>query len=85
MANVKPFKALRFTKKAGDIAQLVCPPYDIISEEERLSYIATNENNIIRLELPRETDDFYKAAGETFEKMMAEGILKNDEEDAVYV
>ena len=34
MANVKPFKALRFTKKAGDIAQLVCPPYDIISEEE---------------------------------------------------
>ena len=85
MANVKPFKALRFTQKAGDISQLVCPPYDIISEEERLSYLATNENNIIRLELPRETDDFYKAAENTLQKMMADGILKNDEEDAVYV
>ena len=85
MANVKPFKALRFTQKAGDISQLVCPPYAIISEEERLSYLATNENNIIRLELPRETDDFYKAAENTLQKMMADGILKNDEEDAVYV
>ena len=34
MAEIKPFRALRFdTQAAGNIQQLTCPPYDIISEE----------------------------------------------------
>ena len=42
MAEVKAFKALRFnTDKAGKIDELVCPPYDIISEEQR------KERNIV--------------------------------------
>ena len=53
MAKIKPFKALRFTEKAGKISELVCPPYDIINEEQRLALISTNEHNLIRLELPR--------------------------------
>ena len=31
MAEIKGFKGLRYTKKAGDMASLVCPPYDVIS------------------------------------------------------
>ena len=49
MAEIKPFGALRFTEKAGEISELCCPPYDIISEGQRLDYIAKNEHNIIRL------------------------------------
>jgi len=52
MATVKAFPALRFTYSAGDISKNVCPPYDIISEEERLGYISDSGNNIIRLEKP---------------------------------
>lgn len=85
MAKVKAFKALRFTDKAGEIDKLVCPPYDIISEEERLGYLKANENNIIRLELPRDGEDFYKTAGDTLNKMLADGILAQDGEDGVYV
>ena len=31
MAEIKGFKGLRYTEKAGDIGQLCCPPYDIIN------------------------------------------------------
>lgn len=55
MAEIKAFRGMRYnTEKAGEISQLCCPPYDIISEEQRLGYISENEYNIIRLELPKE-------------------------------
>ncbi len=85
MAEVKAFKALRFnTEKAGKIDELVCPPYDIISEEQRKGYLAKNENNIIRLELPK-GDEPYKTAGETLDKWLNEEILKRDEKDGIYI
>ena len=46
MAVIKPIKALRFTEKAGNIENCVCPPYDIISESEREALIAKNEYNV---------------------------------------
>jgi len=85
MATIKPFKALRFTEKAGGIDTLVCPPYDIISEEQRLSYIAANENNVIRLELPKDGADVYAQAGDVLKKWTDDGILKCDGEDALYI
>ena len=53
MVVIKPFRGMRYdTSKAGEISKLCCPPYDIISEKQRLDYINENEYNIIRLELP---------------------------------
>ena len=85
MAQIQPFNGLRFTEKAGDIGQLCCPPYDIISEEERQAYLQTNPNNIIRLELPREGADFYQTAGDTLRRFLNDGILKCDDRPALYV
>lgn len=84
MAAIKPFKALRFTEKAGCIDQLLCPPYDIISEEERLQYIATNEHNIIRLELPK-GEEPYAEAGRLLNEWLDDGILKTDDKDSLYI
>ena len=42
MAEIKEFSALRFTNKAGNIADLCCPPYDIISDQEKLQYLNKN-------------------------------------------
>ena len=48
MAQVKGFKGLRYnTNVGGSIESLVCPPYDIISEEQRLHYIDENRCNVI--------------------------------------
>ena len=85
MAEIRPFRALRFTEKAGPIEQVVCPPYDIISEQQRLEYLSRNPNNIIRLELPREGADPYAKAGEVLRGMLADGILAQDEQAALYV
>lgn len=85
MAVIRPFRALRFTGAAGPLEQVVCPPYDIISEEQRQAYLARNANNIIRLELPREGEDPYATAGEVLQRLLANGVLRRDDAPALYV
>lgn len=85
MAQVIPFKAVRFTEKAGDMAALTCPPYDIISKEQRTAYLATNPNNIIRLELPRDGENPYAVAGDVLHTWLSQGILAQDTTAAFYI
>ncbi len=85
MAVVKPFKGLRFQKSAGPIEELVCPPYDIISEEQRKAFLATNEHNVIRLELPKEGDDIYKKAGEVLNSWLENDVVATEAEDKFYI
>ena len=85
MAEIKPFKGLRFAPQAGKTEELVCPPYDIISEEERVAYLERNGNNIIRLELPREGENPYEQAGKTLQEWLAAGVLAAEEQDSLYI
>ncbi len=84
MAEIRPFRALRFCDKAGEKRELCCPPYDIISEEERQQFIKNNEHNVIRLELPR-GDDPYNEAAETLGEWLRDGIVACDEETSIYI
>ena len=47
MAEIKAFRGLRFTDKAGSTGEVCCPPYDIISHEQKKQYLAENPHNII--------------------------------------
>lgn len=85
MAEIRPFRALRFTDRAGAVDQVVCPPYDIISEEQRLAYLERNPHNIIRLELPREGQDPYAQAGTVLNEWLEQGVLARDEQAALYI
>lgn len=86
MAVIKPFRGMRFdTEKAGELKTLCCPPYDIISEEQRKGFIAQNEFNVIRLELPREGEDVYAQAGEVLDLWRSRGILIHEDKPAIYV
>lgn len=85
MAEIKAFKALRFnSEKAGNIRDLVCPPYDIISEEQRLGYLKTNPHNIIRLELPK-GENPYSDAAVILDEWLKNDILEVDEKPSVYI
>lgn len=84
MAVIKPFRALRYADKAGSIAKLVCPPYDIISEDERSAYLAENPYNVIRLELPR-GEEPYAEAGRTLHEWEKSGILQQDTQPGLYI
>lgn len=85
MAEIRPFRALRFTQSAGDISELCCPPYDIISDDERKGYLEKNPHNIIRLELPREGRDYYAEAARVLKQFETEGLLKQDDQEGLYI
>lgn len=70
--------------RAGDIATLVCPPYDVISESERQEYVGKNAYNIVNIELPK-GDNKYAVAGEKYEQWRKDGILKQDPQDCIYI
>lgn len=85
MAEIKPFRALRFdTSVAGDISTLTCPPYDIISDEKRQEFLKSNPYNVVRLELPK-GDNPYMEAGKTLEQWENTGVIKQDKRDALYI
>ena len=88
MAEIKPFRGVRFTQQAGDMDDLLCPPYDIINEQQRLGYLHKNPNNIVKIELPVEEEgvsDRYAAAAKTLDGWMNDGILRRDPKPALYI
>ena len=79
-----PFGHLRYNlEQAGSIQELTCPPYDIISEEQRREYLSRNGCNIIRLELPKEGENPYEEAARTLRAWREEGILQLDMDPGV--
>ena len=76
MAVVKPFHALRYDeRRAGSLATLVAPPYDVISPEEREVYAARSPFNVVHVTLPEDET----AAAEALSKWEREGVLARDE------
>jgi uncharacterized protein (DUF1015 family) len=81
MADVKPFRALRYDERvAGRLESLVAPPYDVISAEQREAYLTRSPYNVVRLTLP---DDEEKAA-ELLTEWQGEGVLVRDDEPAFW-
>jgi uncharacterized protein (DUF1015 family) len=77
MAVVKPFRAERYDEaKAGPLEQLVAPPYDVISPEERQNYHARSPYNVVHLTLP----DDEEQAGRDLAAWRGEGVVVRDAE-----
>lgn len=87
MVDVAPFRALRFaTKKKNDVTPNICPPYDVISPEERAALARKYPHNVIHLELPAgDGDAKYANAARVLADWRRKGILKDDEEGAFYL
>jgi uncharacterized protein (DUF1015 family) len=48
--TVRPFRALRYAIEPLD--DLVAPPYDVISDEQRRAYLERSPYNVVHLTLP---------------------------------
>src|ERR671933_2802161 len=82
MADVKPFRALRYdTAKAGPLETLVAPPYDVISDGERDDYLSRSPYNVVHLTLP----DDEAEAGRAFAEWQREGVLVRDVDPAYWL
>jgi uncharacterized protein (DUF1015 family) len=77
MADVKPFRGERYDEsKAGPLNQLVAPPYDVISPEQRRDYLARSPYNVVHLTLPEDE----RQAGRDIADWRVSGVLVRDEE-----
>jgi uncharacterized protein (DUF1015 family) len=76
MAEVKPFRAVRYGERAGPLETLVAPPFDVISPAERDQLQARNPHNVVHLTLP----DDEAEAGRLWRDWRAEGVLEDEPE-----
>jgi uncharacterized protein (DUF1015 family) len=84
MVDIKPFKAIRYTEKAGNLENLVTPPYDKIDNGQQSVYYAKSPYNYCRLILPMEKNK-YETAQQRIQQWLSENVLAKDAESAVFV
>ena len=75
MAEVKPFRAVRYAERAGSLDTLVAPPYDVISPAQRDELAARNEHNVVHLTLP----DDEAAGGRLWREWREDGTLADED------
>ena len=86
MAQIEPFRGLRYTHAAGSLASLVAPPYDVISPADRTSLVAGSTRNIVRVDLPEGGDDArYDSSGDLWRSWLADGTIVPDEHESLYL
>ena len=84
MPEIVPFKGILYNSQLLENASgLICPPYDVISEELQQQLYASSPFNAIRLELPLESDP-YAAAASRLGEWLRDGELHNDPVPAIY-
>lgn len=79
MVMLRAFRPLRYNPEViGDLARVIAPPYDVISERHRDALYDRDTHNVIRLELGREADR-YASAARHIEEWVAERVLIEDQ------
>ena len=81
MADLKPFRAVRYTGAAGPAADLVAPPYDAVTPEERDRLLRRSPYNVLHLTLPESAEE----AARLYREWLAGGILEREAEPASWL
>jgi uncharacterized protein (DUF1015 family) len=84
LVDIRPFRAIRYTEKAGNPVNLITQPYDKITPEMQKDYYSKSVYNYCRLILPIENNK-YEAAQQRIQKWLNESILSKDEEPVIFV
>jgi len=92
MADIRPFKGIRYSSSAiPDLSQVVAPPYDVISPEQQDALCRRSRWNIVHLILNKpepgddERENQYTRAAVNLSSWLEEGVLVKDREDSIYV
>ncbi|MDP9068064.1 MAG: DUF1015 domain-containing protein [Actinomycetota bacterium] len=86
MPTLRAFRGIRYA--TSELGAVVCPPYDVISPEEQSRLYERHEHNAVRLELARtdgEGTERYAQVQTTFTRWVDEGVLAEEDVDALYV
>lgn len=80
MPRFTPFPALRY--RSNDLADLIAPPYDVLSDAELDELNARSPHNITHVDVPREHDGpgRYDEAAATLRSWIADGVMVADDD-----
>jgi uncharacterized protein (DUF1015 family) len=87
VADIEPLRALYYDQsRAGDLNDLVSPPYDVIDAADRRALLDRSPHNVVEIDLPEAgaEDDPYAHAAETLSNWLQDGILVRDDEPALW-
>ena len=91
MAEIAPFRGLRYNQEmVPDLAQVVIPPYDVISHEEQQAFHERSPYNFIRLELGLPTpedsseDNPHTRAAAWMRQWKDQGIFVRNPKPSIY-
>ncbi len=92
MAEVRPFRGLLYDKdKISDYADVMAPPYDVISDTQCDALYGSSDYNIIRLILGKaskgdnDSDNKYIRARKSLDDWQQQGVLAVDDNESYYV
>jgi uncharacterized protein (DUF1015 family) len=92
MAEIIPFRGTLYNPgKIDNMANVIAPPFDIISEQEQLEYHESHPHNIIRLTLGKthendtRTNNRYTRSADCFNKWLSNHIMERDKTPAFYL
>jgi uncharacterized protein (DUF1015 family) len=92
LAEVHPFRGVRYNRElSGELADIICPPYDVITPRLQQELYHRSPYNFVRIEAGRElaqdtsADNKYARSAATLEQWLDEGILAADPVPAIYL
>jgi uncharacterized protein (DUF1015 family) len=92
MADIHPFYGVYYNKSiVDDISAVICPPYDIITQQIEQELYRRSQYNFVRIEhsqqLPQDSDidNKYTRSADTLKQWLKKGILITDEQPAIYI
>ncbi len=91
MAEIVPFRGIRYAASRGRaLGQLVAPPYDLVSLEQRDELLRRSPHNVVHLTLGEErmgdgpSVNKYTRAAEYWNAWLAQGVLRADAVASLY-
>jgi uncharacterized protein (DUF1015 family) len=85
MAEIQPLRALHYDPaKAGSLADVTAPPYDVIDPDQRAALVARSPYNVVAIDLPEGGDEGYAGAAALLESWQLEGVLVRDRTAAIW-
>ncbi len=83
MPEIKSFRGYVYNQSKMNLQDVVAPPYDVITPEQRARLYERSPYNIVRLILGRE-EDRYTSAAKHLEEWQRKAILVRDQKPTVY-
>lgn len=84
LVDIRPFRALTYTQKAGNPVDLITQPYDKIDRAQQKAYYARSPYNFCRLILPLE-ENKYEVASRRISQWLKDEVLSKERSPAVFV